>query len=53
MNDKEQADITITKLIKEIQHLQIQLNIKNNEITSLQADLAMANDRIKYLTNNY
>lgn len=45
MNDNE----TITTLMKEIQHLRIQINIKNNEITSLQTDLAMANDRIKYL----
>ena len=52
MNDKQQNEITISALIKEIQHLQIQINIKNNEITSLQADLAMANDRIKYLTEN-
>lgn len=47
--ETEQDKYTICKLFKEIQYLQTQLQIKENEIISLQADLVMAKDRIKYL----
>lgn len=49
MNDNEQNKITIKALLQEIIDLKYQLQIRENEIMSLQADLAMANDRIKYL----
>lgn len=45
----QQDKYTICELFKEIQFLQTQLQIKENEIKSLQADLAMAKDHIKYL----
>ena len=47
--DKE---ITLQSLLDENIKLKYQINIKNNEIMSLKADLAMANDMIKFLHDN-
>lgn len=49
MNDNEQNKITIKALLQEIIDLKYQLQIRENEILSLNADLVMANDMIKFL----
>lgn len=49
MNDNEQNKITIKALLQEIIDLKYQLQIRENEIMSLKADLAMTNDMIKFL----
>ena len=44
-----EKEITLQSLLDENIELKYQINIKNNEIMSLKADLAMANDMIKFL----
>ena len=44
-----EKEITIQTLLNENIELKYQINIKNNEIMSLKADLTMANDMIKFL----